>query len=188
MRTLKLIRAADITLGVIANHEDPLQPTDFLLDLAISAQHLHTMFIQDPLGIFIRFRVRLPDDSPEQFCAPGRLGPYSSQRSLEAALAETRHVVAGSPEEVRVREEKLGLAVLLPAVVRQGGVAVLLGDRAEDAVFGEQEIEDDLQVEGPVAGVVEDEDRIDLEGFGGIRVVDVGGEWAVALHCGEIDG
>jgi len=31
-----------------------------------------------------------------------------------------------------------------------------------------------LQIEGPIAGVIEDEYGVDLEGLGGIHVVDIG--------------
>ncbi len=45
-----------------------------------------------------------------------------------------------------------------------------------------------MRVEGPVARVVEYEDGVDFEGFGGVGVVDCAGEGPVALHGCEIDG
>ena len=84
--------------------------------------------------------------------------------SLEAALAETREVVGCRPEEVRVGEVEGRLAVLLVAAVWEVGVAVFGGEGAEVAAGGEEEVEDELGVEGPVAGVVEDHYGVEFEG------------------------
>lgn len=79
-------------------------------------------------------------------------------------------MVRGGPEEILVREVERRLAVLLVAVVGEGGVAVAGGEGAEVAGVGEEEVEDELGVEGPVAGVVVDEDGVDFEGVGeGVR-------------------
>lgn len=54
------------------------------------------------------------------------------------------------------------MAVLLPAVVGEGLVAVLGGVGVQHAVFGEEEVQDDLAVQGPVVGVGVDEDGVDF--------------------------
>lgn len=51
---------------------------------------------------------------------------------------------------------------MLVAVVGEGGVSVEGGEGAEVAGGGEEEIEEELGVEGPVAGVVEDEYGVDF--------------------------
>lgn len=68
----------------------------------------------------------------------------------------------GGPEEVRVAEDELWLAVLLPAVVGEGLVAVFRGVGVQNAVFGKEEVEDHLHVQGPVVGVGVDEDGVDF--------------------------
>ena len=49
------------------------------------------------------------------------------ERGLEAALAEPREAVRSRPEEIRVREVKFRLAVLLIAAIGVTWVAVLGG-------------------------------------------------------------
>lgn len=49
--------------------------------------------------------------------------------------------------------------------------------------MGEQQVEDDLCVEGPVPGVVEDEDGVDFERGGEVGGVDGFGE---GLRCGGV--
>ena len=97
--------------------------------------------------------------------------PDPLQRSLEAALTETWQVVRSCPPDIRIGEEEGGLTILLPAIVWQGGVAILVGIRSKDAFFGEHQIENDLRIQRPVTRVVENEDRVDLEGVGRIVVV-----------------
>lgn len=138
------------------------------------------MRLQPPLGERVRRRVRLPKHPLLQLHARGlaaRHGaPHALERGAEAALAEAREVVRGGPEEVLVGEVEGRLAVLLVAVVGEGGVAVAGGERAEVAGVGEEEVEDQLGVEGPVAGVVVDEDGVDFEG--------VIGRWGATLGGG----
>lgn len=102
-------------------------------------------------------------------------GPDAEERGEEGALSEARVVVARGPEEVGVAEVEGGLLLLLLGLVLGRG----RGGGAEDAAVGEQDVEQELGVEGPVAGVVEDEDGVDGQvllfrrwrGAGG-RVVD----------------
>lgn len=143
-------------------------------------QNPRPMLLQPPLRERVRRRVRLPKHPLLQLHArglPARHGaPHALERGAEAALAEPREVVRGGPEEVLVGEVEGRLAVLLVAAVGEGGVAVAGGERAEVAGVGEEEVEDQLGVEGPVAGVVVDEDGVDLEG--------VIGRWGVILGGG----
>ena len=88
--------------------------------------------------------------------------PDALQGSAETALAETRQGVGGGPEQVGVAEDELWLAVLLPAVVGEGLVTVFGGVGVQHAVFGEEEVEDHLGVQGPVVWVGIDEDGVDF--------------------------
>lgn len=90
--------------------------------------------------------------------------PDALEGGVETALAQSREVVGGGPEEVRVGEVEGGLGILLVAAVGEEGVVVEGGEGAEVARVREQEVQEDLGVEGPVAGVVEDEDGGDAEG------------------------
>lgn len=188
VRTLELVRAPNVTLRIVAHHEDSLKSTDFPLDLAIAAKHVRTMLIQNTLGVFIGLGVRLANDSSFQNCTTGSLVPDTSQRGLEAALTKTWHMMAGSPEEIRVGEEQLWLTILLPTVVREGRIAILLRVCTQNSVLGEQEIEDDLRIEGPVSRIVEHKYGVDLERLGGIGVIDIAWQRTVVLDCSEIDG
>lgn len=114
---------------------------------------------QHPLRIPVRPRVRLPDGrAPQLGLAARDLAPDARERRLERALAEARQVVVRAPEEVVVAEVQVWLAVRLPAAT----TAVLGRVGAEDAAAREQQVDDDLRVEGPVARVVEHEDGVDL--------------------------
>lgn len=53
--------------------------------------------------------------------------------------------------------------MLLIPVIRQILISVPIGYSAEDARIGEQKVEDQLRVKSPISGVVEDEDRVNLE-------------------------
>jgi hypothetical protein len=70
--------------------------------------------------------------------------------------------VGRAPEEVRVAEVERRLAVLLPAAVGEGCGGVEGGIGAWVAAVGEEEVGYELCVEGPVAGIVEDEDGVDF--------------------------
>jgi hypothetical protein len=95
--------------------------------------------------------------------AGGEAGPDSLQGVVEGALAETRMRVARGPEEVRVAEDERWLVGLLVASVGEGRVAVVHGAGADDAAVGEEDVENQLNVERPVAWVVEDEDGVDFD-------------------------
>ena len=88
--------------------------------------------------------------------------PNAFESRAEAALAEAGEVIRRCPEEVRVREVERGLPVLEVAPVGQGRGVVFGREGAEVACVGEEEVKDYLRVEGPVAGVVEDEDGVDF--------------------------
>ena len=110
-----------------------------------------------------------------QACAARDSAPDALKRFAKPTLAEAGELVGGCPPEIRVGEEQGGLGVLLVAVVGETRVTVKRREGAEVAGMGEEEVEEDLGVEGPVAGVVEDEDGVDFEvGVG--RVVNTGGE------------
>lgn len=80
------------------------------------------------------------------------------------------------PEQIRVREIQLRLSVLQITSVGQVLVSVLGAHGAEIAVVGEEEVEGELDVEGPIAGVVEDEYGVDFDGGrGGVVLVGGGG-------------
>lgn len=126
-------------------------------------QQARAVRVEHALGVRVRARVRLAQDGAAQRRLPARdLVPDAGERGLEGALAEARERVRGAPEEVGVAEEERGLAVPLPGVV--GPVARRV--RAQHAGARQQQVADELDVEGPVARVVEDEDGVDL-GVGG---------------------
>ena len=88
-------------------------------------------------------------------------------------------MVGRCPEEIRVGEEEFGLTILLPAIIRKVRIAVLLAVGAEYSFFGKEQVEDDLGIESPVAGVIEDEYGVDLEGCAEVAGwVDGVREWA----------
>ena len=107
--------------------------------------------------------MRLAEDPTPQLRPPRDGAPDAPQRGVERALPQPRQRPRRGEQEVRVGEVERRLAVLLVAAVGQRGVAVAGGDGAEVAAVGEQEVEEELGVEGPVAGVVEDEDGVDFE-------------------------
>lgn len=85
------------------------------------------MLVQNALGVSISVWEWLTNDGSLQFCAASGRVPNPLKRRLESALAKTREVVAGGPEDVRIGEKEFGLTVLLPAVIREGFVAILVG-------------------------------------------------------------
>ena len=90
-------------------------------------------------------------------------------------------MVVGSPEQVGVGEKELGLSVLLPSIVGQGRVTILLRIGANNPILGEEKVEDDLRIQGPVPWIIEDEYGINFEGFGRVVVVDWTGEGPMGL-------
>lgn len=84
-------------------------------------------------------------------------------------------MVGGSPEEIGIAENEGGLAVLLPAVVWKTLVTILGRIRPENALLRDQEIQDELRVQGPVTWIIEDENSIDLERWAGTTRID--GRW-----------
>lgn len=72
-------------------------------------------------------------------------------------------MVRRGPRQVAVGEVQEGLEVLLEAVVGEPLLGVERRVRAQVAAVAEEQVDDDLDVERPVARVVEDEDRVDLE-------------------------
>lgn len=122
-------------------------------------------------GEFVRAAVWLPKHFFAQHYAPGppaRHGvPDPFECFAEAALAEAREVVRGRPEEVGVGEVEGRLGVGLVAAVWEVWIVVMGREGAEDAFGGEEQVKEELGIEGPVAGVVEDEDGGDAEVGGG---------------------
>lgn len=116
--------------------------------------------------------MRFANQRPLQFSAACNSVPEAFERGLKSALPEAVEVVRCCPPEVRVAVEERRLGILLIAFVRQGGVSVLGAEGAEIAGVGEEEVEDDGAVEGPVAGVVEDEYAVDFEAGGEVCWVD----------------
>ena len=83
------------------------------------------MFVKNALSVLISLREGLANRGA---CERGAIGgdvPDSLQGGLESTLCEAGQVVRGSEEDVGVGEVEFGLAILLPAVVGEGGVAVL---------------------------------------------------------------
>ena len=125
-------------------------------------QLLPPMPCQHPLRIAIRLAKRLTNTHPLQLLPACDPPPQPRERGLEGALSEPWQGVRRAPEQVGVGEVEARLAVALPAAVGVRGVVVERGVGAEEARVGEEEVGDELGVEGPVAGVVEDEDGVDF--------------------------
>src|SRR5436190_1064001 len=110
---------------------------------------------------------RLPDHSLQQvdsFLGTARHGfPDSFERFAESTLAEAREMVASRPEQVGIREIQRRLAVLLVSLVRQRAVVILGGIRAQNALFRQQHVQQDLDIKGPIPRIIENEYRIDFE-------------------------
>ena len=179
MRAMIFIGAADIALGIIPDHIHAGQRfcvlflfSCFFLAIGSSSSSTATALLeqrgpplrQHRLGELVRPRVRLADRrAPHLRLSPRDLVPDTRERGLEGALAEPREVVPGAPEEVVVTEIQVRLAVgLPPEVIALGPSPVLRGVRPEHAVLGQEQIHDNLDVDGPVARVVEDENGVDL--------------------------
>lgn len=119
---------------------------------------------QHSLGKVIRLVVRLSDHPSLKLVAIGQPPPDTRHGRLERALPEAWKVEAGAPEQVRVAKVQRWLSVLLPTARGESGVAVLGRVRAHVALLGEEQVDNELDIVGPIARVVEDEHGVDLEG------------------------
>nr|POE90067.1 hypothetical protein CFP56_20534 [Quercus suber] len=194
VRAAVVVGAADVAGGVVADHVDAaqriIQPRDAAAPAAVCGEEVFAVLAQAGLGEFERGLVGFADlrgDAGEGGGgAAGDGGPEALEGGAEAALAEARERVGAGEPEVRVRVVEGRRVVLEVAVVGEGGGVVLGALGAEDAVGGEQRVEDDGAVEAPVARVVVDEDGVDLEAGGGVGGVDGGwqglGEGAVVVE------
>ena len=158
------VGARNVTLRVIADHVDTTQGTGGLV-MALGPQQLVPVGRQHALGVPVRLRVRLADNAALQLVAARQTPPHSRHGGLKGALTEPGEVVARRPEQVGIAEVERRLAVLLPAAVRQGVIVVFGGVGAQVAPLREEQVCDELDVERPVARVVEDEHGVDLERF-----------------------
>lgn len=162
MLALKLVRPRDVAPRAVPHHVHPLQLLK-LLDVVQSRRGLEPPAVQRVLGVLEDLPVRLAKRLGVHVRRRRELVPHALKRGLEGALPEARLVVRRRPRQVAVGEVQEGLEVLLEAVVGKPLLRVDGRVGAQIAAVAEQEVDDDLDVEGPVARVVEDEDRVDLE-------------------------
>lgn len=126
------------------------------------------MRLQFPFGESKRFRRRLAEEFPLEINIfrthrPNYGAKHRVQRLPEPSLPETVQMIIRRPQQIRVREVYRRLPILLPAIIVQFRVAVSWRDGAENALLGEEQVNDYLNVQGPVSRVVEDEDGADTK-------------------------
>lgn len=80
---------------------------------------------------------------------------HSLKRLLERPLAQSRSLKLSPPQQIRITEDHLHRFHTLLELVLWKGV------RSTDEAVGEDDVDGELNVEGPVSGVVEDEDASD---------------------------
>ena len=157
-----LVGAPDVRRRVVADHVDRRQRRHGDARVLLGGQ-AGAAVAKDLLAVRKGGLRRLAEHGGlEGGAAVGGGVPDGAEGVGEGALAELGGRGGVGPGEVAVGEVEGGLAVLLVAAVGEVGAAVEGGDGAEDAVFGEGEVEGELDVETPVAGVLPEEDGGDL--------------------------
>lgn len=170
--------AADVALGVVADHVDPAEGA------AGAGELLPVVPLQDVPGVPVGRQGGLAKGELAQARLLGARAPHQPvpdvlQRRAERPLAQPRQVVPRAPQQVGVAEDERRLPVGLPLPPpRQPRVPVRGAVRAQVPAVRQQQVLDELDVDGPVARVVEDHDGVDLEavlefhGRAGLGVVD----------------
>ncbi len=156
------ISSSNVALWIIAYHIHCGQPRRFALE-PLPLQDPLPMPSQHPLRISISLAVGLSNHASLQLHAGRDAVPHARHGRLEGPLSEARQVEARAPEQVRIAEEQRRLVILLPSGVGERRVAIARREGAEVAGLGQQQVCDELDIQCPVARVIEDEHGIDLE-------------------------